>query len=111
MALDIVVRLGQDGCDARPAAALLALLDDAARVLVAQRGRRGRVGARALLERVQRLLVGERAGAAQRVEVQRAVVGRRRLAEDEEFDEEEDDQRDRELAQQEALRERQPAAS
>jgi hypothetical protein len=60
---------------------------------------------------VQRLLVSERAGTAQRVEVQGAVIGRRRLAEDEELDEEEDDQRDGELAQQEALRERQPAAS
>lgn len=51
------------------------------------------------------VLVGEGAGAAEGGEVQGAVVGRGEFAEDEEFDEEEEDEGDGELAEEEALRE------
>ena len=49
--------------------------------------------------------MGEGAGAAEGGEVQGAVVGRGEFAEDEEFDEEEEDEGDGELAEEEALRE------
>ena len=106
VALDVVVRFGEDGGNAGPAAALFGLADDAARRLVLQRERE-RVGPR--LERLQRLLVGEGAGTAQRVQVQGAVVGRGRVAEDEELDEAEDEQGNGELAEEEALDEGEPA--
>lgn len=51
------------------------------------------------------VLVGEGAGAAEGGEVQGAVVGRGEFAEDEEFDEEEEDEGDGELAEEEALHE------
>jgi hypothetical protein len=69
---------------------VLALADDAARVLVAQ-GQRNGVGVRPQL--LDRLLVGEGACAPQRVEAQRSVVGRGRLTKGEELDEEKDDAR------------------
>lgn len=103
VALDIVIRLGEDGGDAGPARAG-GLADDGAARLVTERVG-GAVGARPLVERPKGRLVGEGAGAAQAAEVHGAVVGRGQLAEDEELDEDEDDERDGELAQEEALRE------
>ena len=49
--------------------------------------------------------MGESAGAAEGGEVQGAVVCRGKFAEDEEFDEEEENQGDGELAEEETLRE------
>jgi hypothetical protein len=55
---------------------------------------------------LERLLVGECSRAPERVEVQRAVIGRRWLSKNEELNKEEDQERDGELSEEKALRER-----
>lgn len=102
MAFDIVVCFGENGCDARSASAFLRLPYDGLGRFVSKREGNG-VCAR--LEGLDGLLMGERSGATERTEVQGAVVGRGRLAKDEELDEAEDEDGNGELAEEEALRE------